>query len=362
VAHHEPPRQLFGIGDDDLREIIGTGDLRPVTSGDPEQLSRELAWELPDEPILKAAWQEFATYDHLATRLRNAFTRLQVAILLLGVTATLVALIYNEFHNAALHWAVVAIPILISVLIALASRNAVGRRWVMLRAAAETIKTEIYRYRTSAGPHDGEQLSSEDRAARRRVLAGHIDAVEAHLMQTEVSTGQLTPYTGPLPPSTYGVGRDDDGLSPLSAERYLRVRLSDQLIYYRGRAHSLSGLKSFLQLVAIAAGGAGALLAAAGFDIWVGLTGGTAAAALAYLGYLQVDNSIVTYNQAAAKLAGLERQWHALSPDQRNQAAFEKLVVAAENSLTSELAGWVQQMNDAVREFKNPKANATRQI
>jgi len=377
ATHHQPRRSLAGrllpahftsrtpplsvIEDVRLREIIGTGDLRPVAGADPEQLSRQLSWDLQHEPVLKSAWQDFATYDHLAARLRTAFTRFQASILLLGVAATLLALIYNEVHNPVVHWAVVAIPILISVLIALASRHAVGQRWVMLRAAAEAIKAEIYRYRTCTAPYDGKQLSSEDHSARQWVLAAHIDAVEARLIQTEVSSGQITPYTGPLPPEMYGAGRDDDGLSPLIAERYLQIRLSDQLAYYRGRVHGLSRRRSLLQLIAITAGGAGAILAAAGFDIWVGLTGGMAAAALAYTGYLQIDNTIVTYNQTAAKLAGLERRWRALSPDQQNQAAFENLVVTTESTLTSEFAGWVQQMNDAMRELDNRQASAASQ-
>jgi hypothetical protein len=354
------PPPLSTIDDVNLREIIGTGDVRPVTDADPGQLARQLAWESQDEPILKAAWKEFATYDHLARRLRAAFTRFQAAILLLGVMATLLALIYSEVHNRILHWLVVAIPVLISVLIALASRHAVGQRWVMLRAAAEAVKAEIYRYRTRTGPYCG-QPADEDRAARQRALAAHLDAVESRLMQTEVSGGQLTPYAGPLPPAMYGAGRDDDGLSLLGAERYLQIRVTDQLAYYHGRVHTLSRLRSLLQLLAISAGGAGAILAAAGFDIWVGLTGGMAAAALAYMGSLQIDNTIVTYNQSATKLAGLERQWHALSPGQRNPAAFSGLVTAAEDVLTSELVGWVQQMNDAMRELKERQASSAAQ-
>src|SRR5262249_2001271 len=76
-------------------------------------------------------------------------------ILLLGVLATLLALVHEQWSNPALHWAVVTVPILISVLIALANRRAAGKRWVLLRAAAEATKTEIYRYRTRTGgyPH-----------------------------------------------------------------------------------------------------------------------------------------------------------------------------------------------------------------
>ena len=76
-------------------------------------------------------------------------------ILGLGVIATLLALIDNRLKESALHWAVVVVPILVSVLIAVAVCRAVGQRWVMLRAAAESIKAAIYRYRTleAAPPH-----------------------------------------------------------------------------------------------------------------------------------------------------------------------------------------------------------------
>jgi hypothetical protein len=341
------------IADQDLREIIGTGRLHPVAGEDPGQLARALAWELQDEPVLKSAWQDFATYDQMAARLRKVFTRFQGSILALGVLATLLALVYNETHDRFLHWLVVAAPITVSVLIAVAARHAAGQRWVLLRGAAEAIKVEIYKYRTSASPYNG-LPGRAHRPARRQVLADRIGAVQARLMQTEVSSDQLKPYAGPLPPRMDGLGRDDDGLSPLDAERYLSIRLRDQLAYYRSRVHSLSRRRSLLQLLAITAGGAGTLLAAAGQDIWVGLTGGIAAASLAYLGYLQVDNTIVTFNQSAAKLADLELRWQALSPAKRDEpAAFDDLVTSAEDVLATELTGWVQQMNDAMAELKN---------
>jgi hypothetical protein len=351
-GHIRAAAPLPVIADPDLREIIETGHLHPVSGEDPGQLARELAWEVQDEPVLKAVWQEFATYDQMAARLRKVFTRFQGSVLALGVLATLLALVYDETHDRFLHWLVVATPIVVSVLIAVAGRHAAGQRWVLLRGAAEAIRVEIYRYRTRTSPYNG-SAGRARRLARGQALADRIGAVQARLMQTEVSSNQLRAYAGPLPPGMYGAGRDDDGLSPLTAERYLSIRLSDQLTYYRGRVRSLSRRRSRLQLLAIAAGGAGTLLAAAGKDIWVGLTGGIAAASLAYLGYLQVDNTIVIYNQSVAKLSDLELRWHALSPGERDAAAFEKLVTSAEDVLAGENAGWVQQMNDAMSELKN---------
>ena len=181
-------------------------------------------------------------------------------------------------------------------------------------------------------------------------------------MHTDASSGPLTPYTGPLPPKMYGAGRDDDGLSPFDAERYLQIRVGDQLAYFHDRIRSLSRRRNMFQFLGVAVGAAGAILAAAGLEVWIGLTSGTAAALLAYLGYLQVDNTIVTYNQAATKLAALECEWRARSPAQQNAAAFKQLVSRSEAVLTSEMTGWVQQMSDTMQDLKRKQAEAAKSI
>jgi hypothetical protein len=344
------------IADPDLREIISQGDIRPVTDIEPRSFARQLAWELQEEPVLKDAWQRFATYDHLAIRFRRMFTRFQAAILVLGVVATLLALIDNRLKQSALHWAVIVVPILISVLIAVASRRAVGQRWVMLRAAAESIKAEIYRYRTLETTPAREHMRTAD--TRQKQLASQLDVIETRLIQTEASSGPLIPYQGPLPPEMYGAGRDDDGLSPLSPDRYLQIRVGDQLTFFHQRIRTLNWRRNLLQFLAIAAGAAGAILAAAKLEVWIGLTAGASAAALAYLGYLQMDNTIITYNQTASRLATQERGWRALGPAEQNEVAFRHLVTGCEAALATEQSGWVQQMNDTLQDLRRDQASA----
>lgn len=354
-----PP--LSSIPDPDLREVVSEGDIRLVTTDEPGQLARQVAWELQDEPVLKSAWQQFATYDRLAARLRKAFTRFQAWILLLGVLATLLGLIQAQVGNSVLHWVVVTVPLVAAILVAVAGRRAVAQRWVALRAAAEAIKAEIFRYRALPASR-ARGAGHDQRAGRQRELAAHLEHIETGLMHTDASSGPLTPYTGPLPPQMYGAGRDDDGLSPLDAGRYLQIRIADQLSYFHGRIRSLSRRRNAFQFLVIAAGAAGALLAAAGLEAWIGLTSGGAAALLAYLGYLQVDNTIVTYNQAATKLAALDRGWHARAPAQRTAAAFRDLVTQGEAVLTREQAGWVQQMSDTIQELQRKQAEAAKSI
>jgi hypothetical protein len=343
-------RPASAITDADLREIVIKANIRPVArKTEPAQFARQLSWQLREEPLLKDAWAAFATYDYLAKRLRLMFTRFQRVILLLGVLGTLLALINNQVKEPALHWTVVVVPILASVLIAVASRRAMGERWVMLRAAAESAKAEIYRYRTQCGAWAADEAKLAD---ARRQLVEQLGLIETRLMQTEVSSGPVTPYQGQLPPVMYGAEADDDGLSPLGAERYLRIRVGDQLGYFHKSIRNLNKRRNILQFIAIAGGAAGAILAAANKEIWIGLTSGASAAALAYLSYLQVDNSIVTYNQTASQLTGLERGWRVLSSDDQTQEAFESLVAKCEAALSTELTGWVQQMKSALEDLR----------
>lgn len=257
------------------------------------------------------------------------------------------------------------VPILVSVLIAVASRRAVGQRWVMLRAAAQSIKAAIYRYRTlETTPAKDHSAKDHAKAAatRRQQFASELDAIETRLMQTEASGGPLTPYQGPLPPQMYGAERDDDGLSPLGPGRYLHIRVGDQLTYFHRKIRILNMRRNLLQFAAIASGAAGAILAAARLEVWIGLTGGASAAALAYLGYLQVDNTVVTYNQTAARLAALERGWRALSPAQQDGAAFNRLVTSCETVLATELSGWVEQMNDTLRDLRRAQDSESSRV
>ena len=154
------------------------------------------------------------------------------------------------------------------MLIAVASRRAVGQRWLMLRAAAESIKAAIYRYRTlkTASAKDPARAA----AIRQQELASQLELIERRLMRTEASSGPLTPHEGPLAPRMYGAGRYDDGLSPLGADRYLQIRVGDQLSYFHQRIGTLNRRRNLLQSLAIASGAAGAILAAAKLEAWIG--------------------------------------------------------------------------------------------
>jgi hypothetical protein len=352
-----------------LQEIVRDGDLRLYERPDPGELARQLAWELQDVEVLKLAWRSFATYDELAGKARKRFERVQISILVVGIVATFLALLKDAMNirpgsslswiDNTLHWTVVGLPILVSLLVGIAWRLGAGKRWVLLRGAAETIKREIYRFRTATGIYGS--TAGVEAASPEELLSAQLDTIETKLLQTEASSDEMTPYSGPLPPEMYGASRDDDGISPLKPKQYVAFRIDDQLSYYHPRVAQLARTRRRFQLAALAAGGVGAILAAAGQEVWIGLTTVIAGAVLGYLGYLQVESTLVAYNQAAGKLEALRRNWEARRPERRDQQAFEALVADAETVLATELGGWVQQMNEALEETQAKQLEMDRQ-
>jgi len=337
-----------------LAELKG-GDVRPVAGNGPDGLARSLEWELHDEPALKDAWQLFATYDGLAGRLRIIHLRFQRWILLLGVVATAVALLYDEVLGwGALHALAVATPVVASVLITLSTQRAAGERWVLLRAAAEATKSEIYRYRTQTGVYSEQALSDGEADHAPGCLVVRLAEIEGKVVQSAASGAAIPSYRGPLPPEMYGAEAGDDGLSALDGPRYVEIRVADQLTYYRGKVVSLDRRRNRLRVLTVVSGGAGTLVAAAGFDVWIGLTTAIGGAALAYLSSLQFDTTIVAYNQTVAQLAALEREFGAGS----DTLALEDLVRRGEGVLTTELGGWVQQMTEALEQQKAQQSKA----
>jgi dipeptidase len=90
-------------------------------------------------------------------------------------------------------------------------------------------------------------------------------------------------------------------------------------------------------------------------ELWVALATGLVAAFTTFLGYQQVENTLMKYNQAATNLANVRAWWTALSTEEKaDQKNIDSLVGHTEEILASELTGWVQQMQDALAKLRAP--------
>jgi hypothetical protein len=146
--------------------------------------------------------------------------------------------------------------------------------------------------------------------------------------------------------------RGDDGLSFLTPQRYIYLRLDEQLDYYRGKTEDMEKELQRVQTAAIVIGGLGTFLAAVRAELWVALTAAIVTALGAYLHYRQTENTLVRYNTTASNLESVAMWWTSLSPDQQAMPEnVARLVETTEKILESESVGWLAQMRSAIADL-----------
>lgn len=354
------------IDDPVMAEIIADGELHfHLLNNSVKGIERLIVRELESDKVLLQAWETFANYDQNANIQQKRFDRLQLAIITIGVLGVALVIIQQVFApreaNGDLRradlkavgfiwWAVyhmlIIIPILLTILVTATNRFKQGNKWLLLRAGAESIKREIYRYRTRAMHYvnNGEQQ-----------LAKMVETITRRTMRTEVNLSALVPYDKEkgFPPYMDAARGGDDGFSCLTPDRYVELRLGDQLSYFQSKAPKLEKQLRLLYWMTFIVGGAGSYLAAIGMQGWVALTTSIVAAFGTYLGYRQTESTLTKYNQAATDLANVKAWWNALSAEeQAQQVNINSLVEHTEQVLQSELDGWIQQMQNALADLR----------
>jgi hypothetical protein len=351
-----------------LAEIIADGRIElHLLTNSVKGAERLIIRELGGDDVLMQAWEHFADYDLNAKLQQKRFDRLQKSIIFIGLLGTALALIRQVAHGSAppptkwpvnyadfwwyVYYVLILVPITLTILISAANKFKQGNKWLLLRASAETIKREIFQYRARAAYYkeDGKLPSPEQRLSQK------VEDVTRRTMQTEVNTSALKPYDKDqgFPPYMYASQGGDDGFSVLTPDRYVELRLGDQLNYFRKTALRLERQLKVFQWLILIIGGVGTFLAAINQQVWIALTTAAAAAITTYLGYRQTESSLMKYNQARTDLDNVKAWWTALSAEeQATQDNVDLLVDHTEQVLKSELDGWVQQMQNALAELR----------
>jgi hypothetical protein len=357
LSRTSPPQTADPV----VAEIVRDGELNVVLLSDsPDVLAAHLQRGARADATLRSAWEAFAVLDLNAGRQQRTFRRVQVSILALGFLGALLAVVKSvlplpDTHplNRFLYATVLVIPIVVSVAIATANRFKPGDKWLLMRAAAEAIKREIFRYRTRS--------SDYHHAGREALLAQKVEDVTRRLGRTEVNVVSLRPYTGPIPPPMGAAQDMDDGLAHLTPEHYVTIRIGDQLRYYRKAVLRLHRTLVIGEGLILGLGGVGTLLAALNHSVWVAVTTAAVTTITTFLGYRQIEATLRTYNQMATDLENVARWWNALTPGaQADPTNRDKLVDYAEKVLESELDGWVQNMQDALAGLRTAQEATTR--
>jgi len=309
-----------------------------------------------DKVILQQAWSLFSQYDLNAGLQQSLYRKMQFYILLLGIVVTILVLSESYFDKNIwfapwLKNLIIIIPIAISTLVAISTFFRFGNKWVNLRTAAETLKSEIYQFRTTVGKYSPKPISDNQPITKPEdVLFNQIQTISTQLMGTEVALSSLRKYEGKIPPTMFGADKSqDDGYSTLTSDNYVNARLEPQISYYQKRTKKMYRNLMVLQILILIGGGVGTFIAAIGLELWVALTATFVSVFTIYLQYNQIENTLIKYNQSLNGLNNIQVWWASLTDNERNDIKNrDKLVNATEQILMMEHQVWVQNMKQAV--------------
>jgi len=374
VAATTPPpagQQAAPLADPVLQEIVDTGNILSVSLTDSaDNIKRVLLGPIQKpRDVLADAWSRYDDLDRAAIDKQNLFRWTQGWVLVLTVFATLLAIVITKNWRwiprtahlrvigsfDPLHVLILIVPIAISILVGFNARFREGNKWILLRAAAEAIKREIFRYRTRSGAYSA---AKSRQVLASSTLAANIKDITGNLIQSEVNRSSL-PELEPEDP------RDDSPavqltrakkeaeqkarLQFLTPSQYLTERIDDQIGYFQKKTRKLYWQMKLLNGFILVIGGLGTFLAAVHKEVWVALTTALATAVTNKLEIDQTENSLVQYNMALTALQNIETWWKGLSPwEMTRQTNLDLLVDQAEASLARETAGWVQQMQSTL--------------
>jgi hypothetical protein len=400
------------VQDPVMREIVESGVIYgSAIADDVDVIKRILSAQLQKSvESLSFAWKCYEELDQAACFKQTAFRNLQRRLLVLAVLATLLAiaskvslpwqslggdarefaLTYGPAYRWVIKYAVILVPLSITLLTAINSRLRAGNKWIVLRATAEGIKREIFRYRAQAGIYSGEQCKQVSRETK---LAANVKDITESMIKSEVNRtsidrrvlpAEVDRDAGPGPrkrptamkfiasklsaivdrivsviTSEIVKPTIDQSLPPgqagdsfLTPDRYIATRVYDQINYYVSTTRKLNKQFQKLHVGILLAGAAGTFLAAVGFPLWVAFTTALAAAWTTKLEIDQTENSLVQYNIALTTLGNIASWWNALSPwERRRRRNIDLLVDQTEKTLEGELAGWVQQMQSTLEKL-----------
>lgn len=347
-------------------------------SGPPRDLQQAVLWRAKSvrhtinlRLLLEQYWYLYE-YDRAAGSQQALFWTLQRWILGLTIFAALVASLsaYSVKETPPGNWIQIKdiqvtqilgilTPIVLASFAAYVSFFKPNNKWVLLRGAAEAMKREIYRYRTSTGSYLPDPTDPTKQPEVAFNLA--IGAIKQSTQQTEVNVISLCEEAlkGRQGMPDLHLAPGDVGLIPLSGDEYVLYRIADQIMFYKRKAIGLDKQRRFCQIGIIASGAIGSVLAAFTLTPFIAVTTASGAVLASLLHLSQTEATLVKYNQTLTDLETLESRWYGLSPASKaNHANLDQLVNEAEAILERELRGWVQNMQEA---FKDPTKQETAQ-
>jgi hypothetical protein len=300
-------------------------------------------------PILNIAWTRYAHFDALALERNRANNRLRMWIYILGILATLFAIVIKLFVKEPpenlVSWIIkgffVAIPLVSSALALFSNKFYGSGDWLVMRAGAEQILREIYKYRTILQNDPRRNIWLEERLKdiQRQVFRG----LGGEMVFKEYK-GTIPPYDDPNNPN------DDSGFNDLTGDQYFAFRVENQLGWHMRRLKQRQAERIRLTIYILAAGLISAFLAAIGgeLSIWVALAASISAALVGWQELRNLDAVIKNYSKVQLELMVIYDHWNNLIPEERTKVAFDEMVSDTEELLWTQNIEYIKAMQEAL--------------
>lgn len=324
---------------------------QPISGSMTEQ-SRAAAETPKVTPILKIAWERYAQLNALSKQRSRAFRRLRISAAVLGILATLFAILTQlasqdqgslQVVRGVIRVLFISVPIIASFFATLGTRAFGNGDWLVTRAAAEEYLKEIYLYRTV----------HRKKKNRRDILEERIDEIQRQLYNALGGELAFEPYKGRIPPYYDPDNpQSDSGYDDLDGERYFRFRLDHQLKWHQRKVNQFKRERNILTFLVLLAGGLGTLFAALGqsLSIWVALTASVTAALIGWQELRNIDSVIKNYSKVILELTSIHDRWLNLEPKERKTRQFYQMVRATEGVLWNQHLEYIRSQREALQD------------
>jgi lysylphosphatidylglycerol synthetase-like protein (DUF2156 family) len=278
-------------------------------------------------------------WSSTALRLKDsnwARFRLMAGLSLVGAMLLALALQIHTSHPGASQVAGYAGAVALALVLVVRTKGLRRERaqaWVLAAAAGQSVKSEMYRYRTSCGPYSSRFGGNPEATLLRRrdAIFEKVKSIEKYLVE---------PDPKPLPP-----------LGPLDADGYIAERVNGQVSMFRKYSKDLPEIQAeWLRIeyvLAIVAALAAVILAFThnqAYSAWVIVVAFLSVVLGASTKLERYATLTVELQIMPDRLTGILERWQA------NHGTLEQLVDKIEAAILAEAENWVAVLDDDVLE------------
>lgn len=286
---------------------------------------------------LRHFWGQYRVWGATARKHQKSLAAWRLRVLVLGGAAAVLGAISDPralpwpgdwpTWDVSRSWFAVASGVLLG-LAGFLTRELLGPesegRWLRSRAAAEAFKREGFLLAAGAPPYDG-PLKRDALDRLNRILSGIGEVQEEAVAEERKFEG--------MPPC------------PLPVEKYVELRLTDQIDYYRGKARAHGKRVGLIRNVTAVLGVGAFILGAAGgggVGVWLVVITTVSASLASYLYANRLQFLVSSYTAAARNLEALRAGWETFG-EEADDAERDRFILDCEAVLSAENQSWIAE-------------------